>query len=158
MIVPDPMSSLGDTHGKLNRLTFEIGRLLRATPSAAGPDFVIHTRLVALLEELRGELLDHFANEEEGLFPFIRQYVPAKSDVVDRMYDAHDSICGMIVRLAHLASRGFVSLDTAQTLFDRFQKAYGAHSLEEADLLTELGQQLSDRQRSELGALLRGLA
>jgi hypothetical protein len=152
----DPVGALEDAHGRLNALAFEVGRLLPAA-IAADPDADLREKLAERLAELRDELLEHFADEEEGLFPFIRASFPRETKTVDRLEAAHDTICGSVVRLAHLALRDRVVTSDALLLYERFESAYAIHSREEAALFEELGRALAGEQRLELAAILRAL-
>jgi iron-sulfur cluster repair protein YtfE (RIC family) len=153
----DPIARLEFFHGHLSELVLRAGRLVRA--GALSPTTLSSDRrmeLVAVLETLREELLTHFADEEEGLFPFVRLALPGKSAAVDALEKSHDSICGSVVRLAHLAQRGATGEHVA--LFDRFELAYAEHSRDEATLLEELQGTLDDQRRGELADLLRGVS
>jgi iron-sulfur cluster repair protein YtfE (RIC family) len=113
------------------------------------------------LEEFRDELLRHFANEEEALFPFIRARLPTKAGAVDTLLDAHDAICGSLLRLAHLVEHERRSLDADRdalhTLYERFEHAYTMHSQAEATLFEELAAELDEEAGRELAEILRGL-
>src|SRR3970282_1404344 len=98
---PAPIDLFQHSHLRMNDLARELGRVLNMSGSNSGSTEVAR----ALAEDLRDELLEHFANEEEGLFPFIRECVPVKVDIVDRLAAAHNVICGAVVRLAHLIVR-----------------------------------------------------
>jgi hypothetical protein len=76
---------------------------------------------------------------------------------VDRLEAAHDTVCGAVVRLAHLAARDEPSSASLVAHYERFEDAYARHSQEEAALLAELGSTLDATQRGELAELLRGL-
>jgi iron-sulfur cluster repair protein YtfE (RIC family) len=136
-------------------LTAELAEMLRQSVLAARSE--AREGLSALASELRDELLGHFADEEEGLFPFIREHVPKQREAVDRLQEAHDVICGALVRFSFLAERGGELSSEARLAYERFQAAYGAHSRDEADLLDELARVLTPEQQAELEMLLRGL-
>jgi iron-sulfur cluster repair protein YtfE (RIC family) len=129
--VDDPVRRLEHAHTHLTKLVLEVQS-----------DF-------EKLEVLREELLHHFANEEEGLFPFVRRVMPSMIEVVDRLQASHDIICGSLLRMAE-------SPDTPRH-FERFEKAYAEHSRDETALLEELGRWLEYAQRMELAEILRGL-
>src|SRR5450755_2605740 len=102
----DPIRELEHTHVHLTKLALGMGQELRDEQGQArSMTGARRQELLALVETLRDELLQHFADEEEGLFPFVRTSVPAKAAVVDKLEASHDAICGALVRLAHLASR-----------------------------------------------------
>jgi len=149
--MPDPVRELEHTHGHLNELAVEVQRLLGEQPSAETRE-----ELTSALELLRDELLTHFANEEEGLFPFIRATVPSTAAAVDRLEEAHDAICGTVTRLAHLAARD-AEADALASLYQRFEATYARHSQNEAALFDELSKTLTPVQRGELAVLLRGV-
>jgi hypothetical protein len=149
----DPVRQLEHAHGHLNRLVLDVAESL----SGKGPTTPdAWEDLGARLDALREELLQHFADEEEALFPFVRASVPAMLDAVHRLETAHDMICGSVVRMGHLAS-GAPNLASLLVVHDRFQSAYTQHSKEELELFEELGRRLDGAQRGELATRLRGL-
>ena len=155
----DPVADLTHSHAALNALATEIGTALRGAGGLSSPGD--KEELFERLAVLREELLLHFAKEEEGLFPFMRAHVPARTDAVDRMERAHDAICGGIVRLSHLASHEPETfgerLPAALALYERFETAYTEHAREETAILAELDRTLDERQRRELAELVQGL-
>jgi hypothetical protein len=158
--VSDPVSQFEHSHGALTRRAIEIRDLVRAEPPEGLPAALTRKQLLGQLELLRDDLLQHFANEEEGLFPFVRQNLPTKADAVDRLAEAHDTICGAIVRLVHLVRHDQVLKREHATLvahYERFESAYGRHSQSEGALFEELGEALDERLRGQLGEILRGL-
>jgi iron-sulfur cluster repair protein YtfE (RIC family) len=162
--VPDPVRQFEHAHATLTNLTFEVRELIHAEAQGSSElDGVANrTRLVGLLGVLRDELLVHFANEEEGLFPFLRRHVPAKAGIVDRLESAHDTVCGSLVRLAHTAAQQPPARSAGRSaqlveIYERFEAAYAAHSREEAGLFDEIGSALDREQRAELAEILRGL-
>jgi iron-sulfur cluster repair protein YtfE (RIC family) len=160
----DPVLHFEHSHASLTRLALEVRERVRAQVDRGWNGLPVEERkrLLARLQELREELLRHFANEEEGLFPFVRHNVPDLASAVDKLQDAHDSICGSLVRLAHLVDHmdkvpSGGALSAVVSLHDRFEKAYAEHSQDEARLLEGLGRRLDQRHRVELAELLRGL-
>ncbi len=157
----DPVRQFEHSHGRLTKLATEIREMIRAEAGDAQPTAAARKQLVLRLEALRDELLQHFADEEEGLFPFLRSRAPTKTAVVDRLESAHDTVCGTLVRLAHLAANDRPALGggrpTLRDLYERFETAYTVHSREEASLFDELGRTLDQGQRTELAVILRGL-
>jgi iron-sulfur cluster repair protein YtfE (RIC family) len=150
-----PLRAFGHSHAHVGELVLELAELLFS--NARAQDLGDGETLCELAMDLREELLEHFANEEEGLFPFIRENVPSRSDAVERLEAAHDSICGALVRFSYFAARDGELPDEARAIFERFQSAYANHSREEADLLDELERVLTATQHAELALLLRGL-
>jgi len=153
----DPIREFEHSHGHLTKTALAIGQQLRDDKGhARALSAAARKELLDLLESLRDELLQHFADEEEALFPFVRNVVPAKATVVDKLEASHDTICGSIVRIAHLASHG--SDAPLVALYERFEHAYAEHSSDERHLFDELSRALDDAQRRELSALLRGIS
>ncbi len=154
MASANPVLHFGHSHAHLGQLTRELAALLGGNGSAGAE---AREKLAALASELRHELLEHFANEEEALFPFIREHFPQRSDAVDRLHAAHDIICGTLVRFSFLAERDAELSNEARLAFERFETAYGNHSRDEAELLENIGRSLTPAQQTELETLLHGL-
>jgi iron-sulfur cluster repair protein YtfE (RIC family) len=150
-----PLQGFGHSHAHLGELTRELASLL--DDEAGTTDPAAHEKIPALASELRHELLEHFANEEEGLFPLIRRHFSDKSRAVDQLQAAHDVICGTLVRFSFLAERGGELSSDARLAFQRFEAAYGNHSRAEAELLEECARVLTPAQQTELETMLREL-
>jgi iron-sulfur cluster repair protein YtfE (RIC family) len=154
-----------NNHRRIAELIFRGRDLVRASSTISpshdegdGGDEGARAALRDLLIELRDELIMHFAREEEGLFPFVREHVPDLCDAVDRLAVAHDNICSAVVGLAHLAAAPDRSKDAAlQAALATFERAYALHEREERDVLRGLGERLEHRQQTELGELVRSL-
>ena len=153
---PRPIGILEHSHVRLNELVAEIAELVR-DPEVVS-DAKSRALLIALSGELRDELLEHFANEEEGLFPFVRDHLQTSAELVERLEAAHDAICGSIVRVAHGASSERSSHRDLLSLFERFEAAYADHSRSEGDLLEQLRRVLTADEERELAQYLEGLA
>lgn len=153
----DPLRQFEHSHATLSKLAFEVGQALRDLPGRETSP-AERRRLADQLDAFGNELIHHFAREEEGLFPFVRTNVPAKTDAVDRLVEGHDAICGAIVRLVHLVGAEAAPVrEDALAHYARFEAAYARHSREEAVLLEQLGGVLDEGQRGQLAELLRGL-
>jgi len=150
----DPIRQFEHSHGRLSTLALEVAAQLRA--AEVSPTVKAWKELGAGLRRLRDELLRHFADEEEALFPFVRACVPKKAAAVDRLEAAHDTICGAAVRMVHVGA-GERHVAALRTLYERFENAYARHSAEETQLFEGLGQLLDGSQRLELAERLRGL-
>lgn len=147
----DPIRDFEHTHTELTKAVIDVGRQLAAVMGADERD-----KLAVRLEALRDELLEHFANEEEALFPFVRKVSAGKTADVDRLEMAHDAICGGVVRLAHMVEHD-VQEGTLAVAYKRFEITYGEHSRLEAELFKELAGLLDEQHRRELRDHLRGL-
>ena len=143
----DPVHELAHDHGEINGRVLALGKqLAQAVPGD----------LNTPLTELRDLLFLHFAREEEGLFPFVADAVPDLAGIVRQMEIAHDTICGTLARMVHLAAtQGTVP--TIAALFERFQVLYSEHSTTEASLLSSLDKRLDRSQRDQLASLVSGL-
>ena len=154
----DPVTDFEHSHDRLTALALELRRSITASRDSG---FQAWALLAEQVHALREELLLHFAKEEEGLFPFVRQHIPAKVDAVNRMERAHDTICGAVVRLGYLVKRPPIDPETTlpqlHSLYERFERAYADHSREEKELFSELGTSLDNGKRAALIELLLGL-
>ncbi len=145
------LSKLEHEHDALSRRVSELrGRVERKE---------IDQDFVEALAVLADELFEHFAREEEGLFPFLLEHLPDETPAVAEMQSAHDRICGAASRIASLQERGDLArqLDLAVSLFRRFDAEYTVHARREAELLRSLGQRLPADAQTELAEVLEGL-
>lgn len=149
----DPIDQLTHDHGELNRRVLALGAAVRALQQAPAST---SESLVTPLRELREQLFLHFAREEEGLFPFVVEHVAALAPRIHTMEIAHDTICGALARMVHLAQSGS-SLAMIAQLFERFETSYVTHAQTESELLGLLAEQLDGEQRTSLAALVDGL-
>lgn len=148
----DPLDDLAHDHADLNRRVLALGSELRALQRAGtGP-----AALEASITELREQLFYHFAREEEGLFPFVADAIPELGDEVNAMSIAHDTICGALARMVHLAATN-AALSAMLAMYDRFTSAYSEHARAEATLFATLEGRLDPMQRTQLAALVDGL-
>lgn len=158
---PDPVRRFEHSHVHLNELVIELGQLVRSRIDRGRGSSRIRRRLVVCAAKLRDGLLGHFADEEEGLFPFVSRYVPERSAAVERLQNAHDTICGSLVRLAHLVAHDTDVFGSGHgallAQYARFVEAYAAHAQEEAAFLEALAEGLDAGQRAALAGALRGL-
>jgi len=145
----DPVAELVHDHAALNRGVVALGARL-AAPDVTGSD--VADELVALREEL----FHHFAQEEEGLFPFVAEAFPDHADTIDEMARAHDGICGALARACHLAADD-ADKALVVAMFSRFADAYATHAKIEGALLEQLGPRLSATQRQRLADLVKDL-
>jgi len=146
----DAMTELAHDHAALNRMVLSLASAIRH----AGVESSAHLELG--LGELRDELFNHFAREEEGLFPFVADVTPELEPQVKAMLAAHDSICGSLSRMVHLAATGAPVL-TLLPLFERFENAYAEHAQLETALLSSLETALDASQRDRLSDLVATL-
>lgn len=145
----DPVLELTHDHGEINRLVLDLAGALRRSAHAT----TVSEQVQVTLGELQDMLFTHFAREEEALFPFIAEAIPALASEIDTLLFAHDSLCGLVARLVHLASSP-MGATMLVPLFERFETAYTAHSRAESSFLGSLNTRLDQPQRKRLGALV----
>jgi hypothetical protein len=153
----DPVRHFEHTHGHMAKLVVDADTAVRALLVASTPE--LRDDLRDLLVALRDDLLVHFADEEEALFPFIRASVPGQTAAVERLEAAHDAICGSLVRMVQVLSGdgSAASLSALPPLHERFARTYAQHSADEATLLDELTRALDADGRGELARQLRSV-
>lgn len=152
MALPDPVHDLAHDHASLNRQVLALGSQVRALAARDGGSALLLDGLTAL----RDDLFRHFAREEEGLFPFVTETLPDQDGPVHAMETAHDTICGGLARMVHLASTNAAASSLAP-LFERFENAYATHAQTESELLATLESRLDGGLRRRLAALVDGL-
>ncbi|HEX2691209.1 MAG TPA: hemerythrin domain-containing protein [Kofleriaceae bacterium] len=150
----DPVQDLVHDHADINRRVRALGSTIRTLDRDGGDGLAV--ALVNPLGELREQLFLHFAQEEEGLFPFVSETVPELADQVQAMAVAHDAICGGLARMYHLAVAN-AELAVVVAVFTRFETGYASHAEVEARLLHTLSERLDPAQRAQLAELVRGL-
>ena len=150
----DPVQDLAHDHADINRRVIA----LAATIRTLGRDDCngMTLALVHRFSELRELLFLHFAREEEGVFPFVSEAVPELGPQVAAMALAHDTICGSLARMCHLAAANG-ELPAIAAVFARFEAAYASHAEVEAAFLQQLGGRLDREQRARLAELVSGL-
>lgn len=148
--MPDAMTELAHDHAAINRMVLSLASAIRH----AGVESSNHLELG--LGELRDELFNHFAREEEALFPFVAEVMPDLEPEVKAMLVAHDLICGSLSRMVHLAATG-APTTTLFALFERFENAYAEHAQMETALLASLETALDRAQRGRLSELVAAL-
>lgn len=112
--------------------------------------------LIQALVALSEDLFEHFAREEEGLFPFVVERAPDLAPAVASLIEGHDRICGAASRLLSLRDRPPTerAVDLAASLFQRLVDVYVEHSGRELELLAALAPRLDARARAVLGGLI----
>ncbi len=161
---PDLLEQLEHDHGPLSEWVETLRQLidtLRDAPAPIERARELHPTLTEAVSELRDDLLEHFGREEECLFPFLYETLPALRPQVEVLESGHDRICGALLRLGYLADRDvdtFVGqLDQVVNTFRRFEDAYVKHAAEERDLLQHADATLDPAQRAALRDAERGL-
>ncbi len=153
----DPIQQLDHTHEHLSALVVALAELISAERAAAARASDRHRAFACLAEQLRDELFNHFAREEEGLFPYVREKLGEEHGaIVERLVSSHDNVCRAVLRLVEIA-RGSESLASVRAAFEEFEDLYALHSQDEAALLGSHERRLDAAQRRTLRELVRGL-
>lgn len=152
---PEGLGKLEHDHGALSRQVQELRAMVdrhEKDGASLGEEFL------ARLMDTADALFEHFAREEEGLFPYIIEQLPPRRAAIEEMQAAHDRICGAASRILSLAERGPFpgQLPLAVQLFRRFDAEYTDHARREAEVLRALGGELSGAQIAALADVLRG--
>jgi hypothetical protein len=157
----NPIERLDHDHVPLGELVGALRATLDAVARGerAAPD--VYLDVSEGVAQIRDDLLEHFGREEEGFFPFVAQALPDVAARLAELSSAHDTLCGALTRLTHLASRGagtFVEqFRQVEALFERFEAAYGEHARDERAFLREIDRRLDPAQRAALLEAARGL-
>jgi hypothetical protein len=154
--LPHPLSLLEHDHAQLTRLIAALHAEVVTLKEAGSPFEPMADDLVQALVALGEELFEHFAREEEGLFPFVVERVPDLAPDVAALVEGHDRICGAASRLLALRGRSPTpaTIDLAASLFQRLVEAYAEHSGRELALLSALAPRLDAAAREEIAPLI----
>lgn len=155
----DPLAHLEHDHAHLSlKLAFLREQLtaLAAESATAGPSTA---SFLEALTELTEELFEHFAREEEGLFPFVVREVPELDAPVRALIEAHDRICGAASRILALRSQAgaTTTFEVATATFRRFDEVYTDHVRSEVEFLRTVAERLDASRREKLAALMVGI-
>lgn len=157
----EPITRLEHDHLHLARVVFELGSLFGAVRHGERSPENIKDDLAELLGGLTEDLFEHFAQEEEGLLPYLLERFPDLAPTVDRIEQSHDRICGVAGRMLYLVGRPGVAVpeqfEQLEALFARFDSDYETHSRDEGKLLREVERRLKPEERAALNERIRGL-
>lgn len=154
----DPIDDLLHDHRELSELLIAVhDALSRIDGGRSKLDDELH-EIIDGVESLRDALLDHFAREQEGLFPFLVARLPSERERTERLILEHDRIAEALTQLVHDLGRvSAESLPAWRAALQRFEELYASHTRSEVAFLTEVAASLSnDRAAAEqLRALLQ---
>jgi hemerythrin-like domain-containing protein len=155
----DPLDRLEHDHAKLSQRVTALRNALAEARQGAADAADTAREFDRALPPLMHDLFEHFAREEEGLFPFIAKELPDLEPVVNALVQAHDRICGTGSRILALSSRGSGTewLTRATAMFERFDADYAAHAVREAEFLRAVGKRIGKEDRRVLAEFLHGL-
>jgi iron-sulfur cluster repair protein YtfE (RIC family) len=156
----DPLDELSHDHGHLGALVLSVqAALLRIERGELTFDEGVE-ELDDAVESLRDALLDHFAREEEGFFPFVSSHVVALQARVDALREDHDAVCRRVDDLSRAVRQGVhegVGLALCRSTFDRFQELYAKHAQAELALLVDVNASVDGAARDQLRAILAAI-
>ncbi|MFT3766670.1 MAG: hemerythrin domain-containing protein [Minicystis sp.] len=158
MSLPSPLSLLEHDHAQLTRQIAALHAEVTALREVGAPAEPMADDLVQALVALSEELFEHFAREEEGLFPFVVERAPDLAPDVAVLVEGHDRICGAASRLLALRDRAPTpgTLDLAASLFQRLVDVYAEHSGRELALLAALAPRLDAAAQAEFAVFIAG--
>jgi len=153
----DPIAALSHDHSELGALVVAVSSALREVSRGERPLADVLHELDDGAESLRDGLMEHFAREEEGLFPFIERHLPDMRPQVEQLRLAHEAVCGVseeLVRAVAAAATRSGDAERCIATFERFEERYGEHAREELSFLRAVDARLEPAAREELRALL----
>lgn len=152
----DPIGDLTHDHGALSTLVLAVRASLNRLERGETTPVKLADDLGDGTAALHDALLVHFAREEEGLFPFVVDELPAMKSRAEALRAEHDAICGAAADLMQAArllyTGGGVVACTATMV--RFEELYATHSQVELTFLKDVGAALSVVAREKLRAIL----
>lgn len=124
-----PLQELAHDHRELSGLLVAVHEALARIESGASKlEDEVH-EMTDGLEAFREELLEHFAREQEGAFPWVAERLPAERARVDSLVAEHDRIAesiNVVVKDLHT-----FDLVTWTQALARFDALYAEHSKSE---------------------------
>jgi iron-sulfur cluster repair protein YtfE (RIC family) len=135
--LPNPLSLAEHDHGHLSQKIAVLHAEVTALRAAGTPLEPMADDLVQALVALSDDLFEHFAHEEEALFPHIVAVAPDLAPAVASLVEGHDRICGAATRLLALRDRPptAANVELAAALFQRLVDVYAEHSGREHEVL-----------------------
>jgi iron-sulfur cluster repair protein YtfE (RIC family) len=146
------LQELAHDHRELSGLLVAVHEALaRIEKGTSKLDDEVH-ELTDGIEAFREELLEHFAREQEGAFPFISARIPAERTRIDALIAEHDRIAesiNAIVREVHA-----FDVTAWGKALARFESLYAEHSKSEVAFFTDVTRAMDEVALAELRALL----
>jgi hypothetical protein len=155
----DPVLRLERDHVHLGETLSELKGHIASAAGGTERAKEVYEELSEGLRRLRDDMLLHFAEEEEGVFPLLARDLPDVADRVLALATNHDAICRTILRMASLVDQGpdAISGSALGDLLVRLEAAYVAHADAEIALLRQVRGRLDGAQLAELLSLVKGL-
>ena len=135
-----PLAELAHDHRELNELLVAVHEAIaRIEKGESKLEDELH-EMTDGLEAFREELLEHFAREQEGAFPWLAHRLPHERTRVDELMAQHDRIAESLnAVIKDLAKPGAVP-DTAtwRQALGRFEALYAEHSKSEVSFFHDI--------------------
>jgi len=156
----DPVDALAHDHGHLSALLVELRTTLTRVDKGDAAFEECVPELEHAAEVLRDAMIEHFAREEEALFPFVEERLPSLREKAASVRADHDPVCARSARLCGTFRRAAnvghdVSFVSAE--LSRLEVVYATHSYAEIQFLEEVRVALDPEGRDILRALLAAI-
>ena len=152
----DPLDRLEHDHGQLSkRLGFVRALLVEARADSGAIENAVDM-FQRTLPPLMHALVEHFAHEEQGIFPFVEARWPDLREEIGALVEGHDRIRETATIILALANRGLRWFNLTAVMFDRLDGDFAEHDRRERVLLEALAERLDGDARRELAGMLRG--
>ena len=153
----DPLAELSHDHGHLGALVLGVQATLLRIERAELTFEEGVDELDDGVEALNSALVEHFAREEEGFFPFIESHVIALRPRVEALRTDHDAVFRLVDDLSRAVRQGVrdgVGFAACLSTFERFQELYAKHAQAELAMLVDVGASVDDDAREKLRTIL----
>lgn len=135
-----PLQELAHDHRELNDLLIAVHEAIaRIEKGASKLEDELH-EMTDGLEAFREELLEHFAREQEGAFPFLATRLPKARTRVDELIAQHDRIAESLdAVIQDLGKPGHTtSTSSWSQALARFESLYAEHSKSELAFFNDI--------------------
>ena len=131
--VAPPLPELAHDHRELNELLVAVHEAIaRIELGSSKLEDELH-EMTDGLEAFREELLEHFAREQEGAFPWLGARMPHERGRIDQLIAQHDRIAESLNAVIKDLAKPGQTPDTSawRRALDRFESLYADHSKSE---------------------------
>ena len=135
-----PLQELAHDHRELNDLLVAVHEAIaRIEKGVSKLEDELH-EMTDGLEAFREELLEHFAREQEGAFPWLANRLPDERTRVDELIAQHDRIAeslNAVIKDLAKPDQSASTISWSQAL-TRFEKLYAEHSKTELAFFNDI--------------------
>ncbi len=136
MPVPTPLQELAHDHREMSGLLVAVHEALaRIERGTSKLEDELH-EMTDGFEAFREELLDHFAREQEGAFPWVATRLPQETARIDELIAQHDRIADALTVL--VKDLHTFELATWSDTLARFDALYAEHAKSELVFFREV--------------------